>query len=98
MMANGGDNKAWTLANWIIIAMGTVIGALVVAGYSSLKSDSNSNFAAMYARQGQMETKLDVVGNAVNQLKVDVMRIDTLQKVRLDRELRDENKKEGHRQ
>ena len=92
------DNKAWNLANWIIIALAGIIGALVVAGYSSLKSESNANSATIYARLGQIENKVDATNTEVKQLSKDVTRIDTLQKMRLDKEAREDwNRKQDER-
>jgi hypothetical protein len=91
-MAND-DSKSWNLANWIIIGMAGVIGAMVVAGFSSLKTDSQQGFAAVYARLSQIEGAVTSTNAEVKQMGKDLTRIDTLQRIRLDREQREENNK-----
>jgi hypothetical protein len=89
IMANG-DTKAWNIANWIIIAMASIIGVLVVAGYSSLKSDNNAGFTALHARLGLIEGTVTSTNAEVRQMGKDITRIDTLQKTRLERDQREE--------
>src|SRR5512137_2763166 len=74
-MANDGDGKAWNLANWIIIAMAGVIGALVVAGYNNLSSKTDTGFASIYAEIRSLQGSVSAVNAEMKQMGKDLTRI-----------------------
>ena len=91
-MANG-DQKIWNIANIIITAMAAIIAALVSVGFYSISSKIEIGDTAIYARL--IEIKVDVKGlsETMSKLQSDVTRIDTLQKLRLEKEAREDSRK-----
>ena len=102
-MANG-DQKIWNMANIIITAMAAIIAALVSVGFYSISSKIEIGDSAIYARLIERdsviytrltEIKIDVKGlsETLTKMHNDITRIDTLQKIRIERENRDEGRR-----
>ena len=91
-MANG-DAKVWNLANVIITVMAGIIAILIAAGFQSLGTKIELGDAAIYARLGRIEDSQKTQNECLMRMQSDITRIDTLQKMRLDRENRDENRR-----
>jgi hypothetical protein len=95
-MANG-DAKVWNLANVIITVMAGIIAVLIAAGFNSLGTKIETGDAAIYAQLAKIETNLKSTNECIMRMQSDITRIDTLQKVRLEREQREDNRKNGGR-
>ena len=95
-MANG-DQKVWNMANLVIVGMATIIAALVAFGSSNILNKIELGDAAIYAQvvPRLIEIKSDVKGlsETMANLQKDITRIDTLQKLRLEKEARDEGRR-----
>ena len=85
-----GDEKVWNFSNLIITAMAVVIAALVSAGFYSLTNKIESGDALIYSRMSEIKTEVKGVNDVITNLQKDVTRIDVLQKQRLEREAREE--------
>ena len=85
-----GDEKVWNFSNLVITAMAVVIAALVSAGFYSLTNKIESGDALIYSRMSEIKTEVKGVNDVITSLQKDVTRIDVLQKQRLEREAREE--------
>jgi hypothetical protein len=91
------DEKVWNVSNLIITGMGVIIAALISAGYFSLTSKIETGDALIYSRMGEMKNEIKGVSDWMVRMQADITRIDTLQKIRLERDVREENRKNGSR-
>jgi hypothetical protein len=96
-MANG-DNKVWNLANVIITIMAGVIAVFIGIGFSSLGNKIETGDNLINSRLTKIEDGQRSLNDCIMRMQSDITRIDTLQKMRLERETRDENRKNGTRQ
>jgi hypothetical protein len=91
-MANG-DAKVWNLANVIITVMAAIISVLIAAGFNSLGNKIETGDAAIYSQLSKIENNLKSTNECIMRMQSDITRIDTLQKIRLEREVRDDNRR-----
>ena len=91
-MANG-DQKIWNMANIIITAMAAIIAALVSVGFYSISTKIEIGDTAIYARLVEIKTDVKGLSETMSRLQTDVTRIDTLQRLRLEKEAREEGRK-----
>ena len=91
-MANG-DQKVWNMANLVITAMATIIAALVSIGFYSISSKIEIGDSAIYARLVEIKSDVKGLSETMAKLQSDVTRIDTLQKLRLEKEAREDGRK-----
>ena len=94
-MANGGDTKVWNLANVLITVMAGIIAVLIGVGFNSLGNKIETGDNLINARLGQIEGNQKSLNECIMKMQSDITRIDTLQRMRLDRESREENRKHG---
>jgi hypothetical protein len=93
-MANG-DAKVWNLANVIITVMAGVIAVIIGFGLNSLSSKIEQGDAAIYARMGEIKSEVRGINECLMKMQSDITRVDTLQKMRIDKEAREEKWKRG---
>jgi hypothetical protein len=93
-MANG-DMKVWNLANVIITIMAGVIAVFIGLGFNSLGNKIETGDNIINARLSKIEDNQKSLNDCIMRMQSDITRIDTLQKIRLDKENRDENRKNG---
>jgi hypothetical protein len=93
-MANG-DAKVWNLANVIITVMAGVIAVIIGFGLNSLSSKIEQGDAAIYARMGEIKAEVRGINECLMKMQSDITRVDTLQKMRIDKEAREEKWKRG---
>ena len=91
-MANG-DQKVWNMANLVITAMAAIIAALVSIGFYSISNKIEIGDSAIYARLSEIKFDVKGLSETMARLQSDVTRIDTLQKVRIEKENREEGRK-----
>ena len=91
-MANG-DQKIWNMANIIITAMAAIIAALVSVGFYSISTKIEIGDTAIYARLIEIRGDVKGLSETIAKLQSDITRIDTLQKLRLEKEAREDNRK-----
>ena len=91
-MANG-DQKIWNMANIIITAMAAIIAALVSVGFYSISTKIEIGDTAIYARLVEIKSDVKGLSETMAKLQSDVTRIDTLQKLRLEKEAREDGRK-----
>jgi len=97
-MANGsGDAKVWNMANLIITALAGIIALLVSAGFYQLTNKIEQGDAAIYARLGEMRNDIKGQNECIMALQKEITRIDTLQKIRIERDNRIEDRRNGGR-
>jgi hypothetical protein len=96
-MANG-DAKVWNLANVIITIMATVIAVIIGFGLNSITSKIEQGDASIYARMGEIKAEIKGMNDCMMRMQSDITRLDTLQKMRLEKEAREENRKKGYSQ
>lgn len=96
-MANGnsGDAKVWNLANVIITVMAGIIAIVIGFGLNSLSSKIEQGDAALYSRMGEIKLEIRTINECLMKMQADITRVDTLQKMRLDREAREENRRKN---
>lgn len=92
-MANGSDTKIWNLANVIITVMAAIIAALISVGFYSLGTKIETGDAAIYSQLSKIEANLKYTSECIMRMQSDITRIDTLQKMRIERENREEQRK-----
>jgi hypothetical protein len=92
-----GEAKVWNLANVIITAMAGIIAILIAAGFNSLGNKIETGDNLINSRLVVIEGNQKSFNECIMKMQADITRMDTLQKVRLDREIRDENKRNGIR-
>ena len=88
-MANG-DTKVWNLANVIITVMAGIIAVIIGFGLNSLSTKIEQGDAAIYARMGEVKQEVKGINECLMRMQSDITRVDTLQKMRIDKESRDE--------
>lgn len=93
-MANG-DNKAWNLSTIIITGMAGLIAVLLLFGFNSLGNKIDAGDTAINLRLAKIEDNQRALNGLVMRMQSDITRIDTLQKMRIDRENREENRRNG---
>ena len=91
-MANG-DQKVWNMANLVITAMAAIIAALVSVGFYSISTKIEIGDTAIYARLVEIKSDVKGLSETMAKLQSDVTRIDTLQKLRLEKEAREDSRK-----
>ena len=91
-MANG-DQKVWNMANLIITTMAAVIAALVSIGFYSISTKIEIGDTAIYARLIEIKTDVKGLSETITRMQSDITRMDTLQKIRIERENRDEGRR-----
>ena len=91
-MANG-DQKIWNMANIIITAMAAIIAALVSVGFYSISSKIETGDSAIYARLIEIKSDVKGLSETITRMQSDITRMDTLQKMRIERENRDEGRR-----
>ena len=96
-MANG-DAKVWNLANVIITVMASIIAIIVGFGLNSISTKIEQGDAAIYARLSEVKLEVKGINDCMMRMQSDITRIDTLQKMRIERENREENRKKGYAQ
>ena len=89
------DAKVWNMANLIITGMAVIIAGLVSAGFYGLSNKIEAGDAAIYSRLTELYNGQKTINDCIMRMQSDITRIDTLQKMRLEREARDENRKNG---
>jgi hypothetical protein len=89
-MANG-DAKVWNMANLVITGMAAIIAALISIGFYSISSKIEVGDTAIYARLTELKTDVKGLNDCILKMQSDITRIDTLQKLRLEREAREHN-------
>lgn len=92
-MANGSDAKVWNLANVIITIMAGIIAALISAGFYSLGNKIETGDASIYAQLSKIEGNVKATNECMMRMQSDITRIDTLQRMRLEKESREENRR-----
>jgi hypothetical protein len=92
MMAEN-EPRVWNGANLIITAMAGLIAVLVAAGFASLSNKVEIGDAAIYSQLAELKNGQKSVSECLMRMQSDITRIDTLQKMRLEREARDEQRK-----
>jgi hypothetical protein len=95
-MANG-DTKVWNLANVIITIMAGVIAVFIGLGFNSLGNKIETGDNVINARLTKIEDGQRSLNECIMRMQSDITRIDTLQKMRLERETREENRRNGVR-
>jgi hypothetical protein len=95
-MANE-DTKIWNLSNVIITIMAGVISVFIGLGFSSLGNKIETGDGLINSRLTKIEDGQRTFSDCIMQMKSDITRMDTLQKMRLEREIRDENRRNGVR-
>jgi hypothetical protein len=93
-MANG-DTKAWNLSTVIITAMAGLIAVLIAIGFNSLGNKIEAGDASINLRLSKIESSQESFNSLIMKMQGDITRIDTLQRIRLEREARDEQRKNG---
>jgi hypothetical protein len=91
-MANG-DAKVWNLANVIITVMAGIIAVIIGFGLNSLSSKIEQGDAAIYSRLGELKGEIRGINECLMRMQADITRVDTLQKMRIDKEAREENRR-----
>ena len=91
-MANG-DQKIWNMANIIITAMAAIIAALVSIGFYSISTKIEIGDTAIYARLIEIKSDVKGLSETITRMQSDITRMDTLQKMRIERENRDEGRR-----
>jgi len=94
-MANG-DSKVWNLANVIITIMAGLIAVIIGFGLNSLSSKIEQGDAAIYARMGEVKSEIKGINECLMRMQSDITRVDTLQRMRIERENREENRKKAY--
>ena len=91
MAANGnGSDKVWNLANVIITVMAGIIAVIIGFGLNSLSTKIEAGDAAIYARMGEVKAEVKGINECLMRMQSDITRVDTLQRMRIERENRDE--------
>jgi len=90
---NGGDAKVWNLANVIITVMAGIIAVIIGFGLNSLSSKIEQGDAAIYARMGEIKMEVRGINECMMKMQSDITRVDTLQRMRLEREAREETRR-----
>ena len=93
-MANG-DSKVWNLANVIITIMAGLIAVIIGFGLNSLSSKIEQGDAAIYARMGEVKSEIKGINECLMRMQSDITRVDTLQRMRIEKENREELRKKG---
>jgi hypothetical protein len=91
-MANG-DTKVWNLANVIITVMAGLKAVIIGFGLNSLSTKIEQGDAAIYARLGELKGEIRGINDCLMRMQADITRVDTLQKMRIDKEAREENRR-----
>ena len=91
-MANG-DQKVWNVANLIITTMAAIIAALVSIGFYSIATKIETGDTAIYARLIEIKTDVKGLSETITRMQSDITRMDTLQKMLIERENREEGRK-----
>ena len=91
-MANE-DQKVWNVANLIITTMAAIIAALVSIGFYSISTKIEIGDTAIYARLIEIKTDVKGLSETITRMQSDITRMDTLQKIRIERENREEGRK-----
>ena len=91
-MANG-DQKVWNVANLIITTMAAIIAALVSIGFYSISTKIEIGDTAIYSRLIEIKSDVKGLSEGMANMQRDITRIDTLQKLRLEKEARDEGRR-----
>lgn len=94
-MANG-DAKVWNLANVIITVMAGIIAVIIGFGLNALSTKIEQGDAAIYARMGEIKSDVKGVVECYTKMQADLTRIDTLQRMRIEKENREENRRKGY--
>ena len=87
------DQKVWNVANLIITTMAAIIAALVSIGFYSISTKIEIGDTAIYARLIEIKTDVKGLSEGMANMQRDITRIDTLQKLRLEKEARDEGRR-----
>lgn len=93
-MANG-DAKVWNLANVIITVMAGIIAVIIGFGLNALSTKIESGDAAIYARLGEVKGEIKGINECLMKMQSDITRVDTLQRMRIERENREEMRRKG---
>jgi hypothetical protein len=83
------DTKVWNIANLIIAGMGFIIACLVSTGFYSISNKIEVGDAAIYARLSEIKQDVKGLNDCIIKMQSDITRIDTLQRLRLDKENRE---------
>ena len=73
--------------------MAAIIAALVSVGFYSISTKIEIGDTAIYARLIEIRGDVKGLSETIAKLQSDITRIDTLQKLRLEKEAREENRK-----
>ena len=87
------DQKVWNVANLIITTMAAIIAALVSIGFYSISTKIEIGDTAIYARLIEIKSDVKGLSEGMANMQRDITRIDTLQKLRLEKEARDEGRR-----
>jgi hypothetical protein len=94
-MVNEDEPKVWNLANLVIIAMATIIAGLVSAGFWSMNSKIEAGDTMIYSRLSEIKVDVKAVNDCIMTMQKEITRIDTLQRIRIERENREDNRRNG---
>jgi hypothetical protein len=90
---DGTSKQIWTMANSIMAAMGAMVILLLTLGYYGLMNKIDTGDALTRAQLVEVVSELKAQNTAFQALCQTVARIDTLQKIRIDKEVREERQR-----
>jgi len=89
MAPNGTEPRAWSLTNTILVAMGSLILLLLTGGFWGINNKIDTGDKIIGERLTDLSVQLRSTNDKFQKLCEDVSRIDTYQKIRLDKESRE---------
>jgi hypothetical protein len=90
MVPNGTEPRVWSLTNTILAALGGFNILLLTAGFWGINNKIETGDKLINERLSELSVQLRSTNDKFQKLCEDVSRIDTYQKIRLDREGRRE--------